>query len=184
MEYSIDDNFLEVSQLNRIKEYLTCDTFPYYIHPEINVEYDKASPLNRDVGMGEDFHYQMSHVLYVSKSNGLKETSNFFVKDIFDPLLNKIPLKFLLRMKVNFYSRTETLEVHKMHTDYNFKHKACIFYINSNDGYTTLENDIKIESVENRLLTFEGHEEHCSTNCTNKKFRVNINFNYLENDNE
>ena len=37
----------------------------------------------------------------------------------------------------------------------------------------------KINSVANRLITFDGSIEHASTDCTNATARVNINFNYL-----
>ena len=37
----------------------------------------------------------------------------------------------------------------------------------------------KIESIENRLVIFDSKKLHASTYCTNKKVRVNINFNYF-----
>ena len=60
-----------------------------------------------------------------------------------------------------------------------WNHKTAIFYINSNNGFTVLENDTKIESIENRLLLFNGSKKHHSTSCTNSGARININFNYL-----
>ena len=38
---------------------------------------------------------------------------------------------------------------------------------------------MKVDSVANRLITFDGSMEHASTDCTDEKTRVNINFNYL-----
>ena len=54
-----------------------------------------------------------------------------------------------------------------------------IFFVNSNDGFTILDDDTMIESVENRILFFDSSKLHNSTNCTNEKVRVNINFNFI-----
>ena len=63
---------------------------------------------------------------------------------------------------------------------YKFKdYKVSIFYVNSNDGYTEFEDGTRIESVENRLVTFPANMLHTGTTCTNKPFRIVINFNYF-----
>lgn len=54
-----------------------------------------------------------------------------------------------------------------------------IFYLNTNDGFTILNGETKINSVENRILLFDPSELHSSTTCTNDKCRVNVNFNYF-----
>ena len=61
----------------------------------------------------------------------------------------------------------------------HFPHKGAIFYINTNNGFTVLEDGTEIASVSNRLLLFNPSEPHHSTSCTDVKRRVNINFNYL-----
>ena len=40
------------------------------------------------------------------------------------------------------------------------------------------ENGKKVESVENRLVTFDTPLRHTGTNCTNQKYRLTLNFNY------
>ena len=82
-------------------------------------------------------------------------------------------------MKVNLYPRTETLQVHEWHTDYDYSHKGILLYFNNNDGYTELFDGTKIESIENRAMFFNPGEDHRSTNCTNQKARFNLNCNYL-----
>ena len=62
--------------------------------------------------------------------------------------------------------------------DYNYPHKGAIYYINTNDGMTLLQNNIEINSIENRLLLFDSSIEHASTSTTNEKARINININY------
>ena len=44
---------------------------------------------------------------------------------------------------------------------------------------TILNDDIMIESVENRVLLFDPSLPHSSTTCTNAKARFNININYF-----
>ena len=66
-----------------------------------------------------------------------------------------------------------------MHVDYPYSHKAAIFYINTCDGYTKLEDGTKIDSVANRMLLFDASKPHTPSDCTNQSVRVNINFNYF-----
>ena len=65
-----------------------------------------------------------------------------------------------------------------LHVDYNFSHKGALYYLNTCDGHTKIEGE-NVETIANRMVFFDAGEEHNSTNCTNDKFRVNINFNYF-----
>ena len=56
---------------------------------------------------------------------------------------------------------------------------TSILYLNTNDGYTIFEDGTKIESVENRLVTFDSHIKHSGTSCTNQKVRLVLNMNYF-----
>ena len=71
-----------------------------------------------------------------------KVNSNFY--DLFLPILNKIKIKKILRVKLNCYPSTEKLRENKPHTDENYKHKGCIFSFNTCDGYTKLKDETKI----------------------------------------
>ena len=85
----------------------------------------------------------------------------------------------LIRVKINFYSRTETIIEHAKHIDCPFEHKGAILSLNTCDGFTRLEDDTKIESIANRLLVFDSSKPHNSSTTTNAKGRFNININYL-----
>ena len=95
------------------------------------------------------------------------------------PLIDKLNVKSLIRIKANLYHKTEKLIFHKPHLDYDFKHKGAILYLNTCNGYTVLNGGTKIKSVENTLLLFDSSKTHNSTNCTDKKIRLNININYF-----
>ena len=99
--------------------------------------------------------------------------------DLVKPIIRKIDHNLLLRVKANLYGRTETLKHRPAHQDYHFEHMAALFYVNTNDGFTVLEDGTEIESIENRLLLFNGATMHHSTTCTDKKRRVTINFNFM-----
>ena len=69
--------------------------------------------------------------------------------------------------------------MHNNHVDYPFPHKGAIFYLNTNNGLTILEDKVEVESIENRLLLFDSSKQHKSTTCTDDKCRINVNFNFF-----
>ena len=144
-------------------------------HPELeNVEKENL-----------DDNFQLSYVLYESPnarigSEPIVSSQNKFLFPIF---FQKINPRGLLKVKTNLLMRTNEIIKHGFHCDYPADIYAglttSIFYINSNDGYTEFEDGTKIESVGNRLVTFPYHMKHRGTTCTNKPFRIVINFNYF-----
>jgi len=115
----------------------------------------------------------------------LKITSSYYFThlfetyEIFDSLLRKLNPSKLIRIKANLYPSTEQIEKHSNHIDYEYDNIGAIYYINTNNGLTILEDTIKVESIKNRLLLFDGTKLHCSTTCSDDKCRVNVNFNFI-----
>ena len=95
------------------------------------------------------------------------------------PIISRLDIKSILRIKGNLYPKTNTIFEHNTHTDFNFKHKGFLYYINNNNGFTKLNNGIKVESVENRGLFFDPSLSHNSSTCNDSNSRININFNYF-----
>lgn len=93
--------------------------------------------------------------------------------------MDQLDCKSLIRIKANLYPSTENIEYHDKHIDYDFEHRGAIFYLKTNNGYTIVEDDIKVESIANRILLFDPSKPHNSTTCTDDKCRVNVNFNYF-----
>ena len=54
---------------------------------------------------------------------------------------------------------------------YKFPYKTAVFYVNTNNGYTEFEDGTKVESVENRIIFFDGSRPHNSSTCTDQKIR-------------
>ena len=157
----IIDNILDKEDFSKIKNLYTSNEMSWHYREGIDSVNSKRN----------DFFFY--HILY--DQNVPK--SNFFGSII--PIFNKLGVvKSLIRIKANLYTRTNTIEHHADHTDLPFEHKTALFYINNNNGLTVLEDGTKVESVENRLLLFDGSRKHHSTSSTND-VRININFNYF-----
>ncbi len=115
----------------------------------------------------------------------LKITSSYYFThlfesyEIFDALLKKLNPEKIIRIKANLYPSTEKIEKHSNHIDYEFENVGAIYYLNTNDGLTILEDTVEVKSVKNRLLLFDGSKLHRSTTCTNDKCRVNVNMNFV-----
>jgi len=162
MAHQIIDNFLDQEDFKKLKETVLSNSFPWYFEPVVNELHSKKDKTSYFV-----------HIVFNKTANS--SYFNFF-NDVFT---NKLKVKSYIRIKANLYPKTKNLENHEPHVDYDFIHSGAIFYVNTNDGFTILEKGEKIESIENRLLLFEANKPHNSTNCTNSKYRININFTYF-----
>ena len=159
------DNFLTEEEYQKIYNLMTSDDISWYYTPNITFPKENAS----------NNLFYMTHHFY----NDDRPLSAYFDSHIFPMFQKKLKARTIIRVKGNLYPSQNKLSQHKPHTDYAYEHKAAIYCINTCDGYTMFENGKTISSVANRLITFDGSMEHASTDCTNAKSRININFNYL-----
>ena len=157
----IIDNFLDPYHFESIKKVMTGGNFPWYTGGRTNV-----SGTKKNDGM------YFTHRFYLWKPQ-----SDYL--NLLKPLLQKIPYDAnkLSRIKGNLYPQSQRRIYHGWHVDHDTPQQACIFYINTNNGYTVFKNK-KVKSIENRLLIFDPGILHRSTTCTDVPFRMNINFNY------
>ena len=102
-----------------------------------------------------------------------------FADTLLLPLLYRLPIKKLLRARVNCYPKSCKIIYNKLHTDDDFLHKVALFSVNTNNGFTYFENKTKIKSKENQMILFPGHIKHCSVMQRDTNLRINININYL-----
>lgn len=124
----------------------------------------------------EDLHdFQFTHTFYKTHS----PTSDWI--NVISPILEFINPSALVRIKANLLPRTEKHIIHEYHYDHNqFDGKIALFYVNTNNGYTIFKDETKIDSVENRLLIFDGNVLHTGTTCTDQRVRCVINFMFYE----
>ena len=100
-------------------------------------------------------------------------------ENLVQPLMEKGVITKLERAKANFYPSWHELKEHDQHIDYGEPHGACVFSLNTCDGFTRIGKDITVNSVANRAVLFDGSRLHNSSNCTTPSGRFNINLNFI-----
>lgn len=161
-QYQIIDNFLENHVFLKIQDAFSGGQIPWFYSPGI------AKPGDEKL---KTFYF--THTLY----DGHSPQSKFY--ELLVPIFERLQVKALLRAKANLFPNIGEYVEAGMHSDWDFKHNGAIFYINTNNGFTILNDGTKIESVANRVLLFDSSLPHASTFCTDQKVRANININYF-----
>ena len=165
MKYKVIDNFLDEKYFGSLVTLVTETTWAF----QSNIAYPKEHKKWKE----ENKLFCMAHTLYDNRT-----PMSYLYENIL-PLLEKLGVKCLIRIKANLYPNTETLHEHPMHIDADYSHSGAILSLNTCDGYTKLKDGTKTDSVANRILLFDPSEEHCSTTTTNIFARINININYI-----
>lgn len=161
-EYRIVDNLLPEQDFLALKQLLegSQSHFPWFYTAHVAYPTDKSDSYFR-------------HTFY----EGGSPASSYYPN--LEPIIKRIDCKALLRARANLYPSKNEIIHHAQHVDYDFGHKTLILYINTNNGFTCLEDGTKIESVANRALFFDGGKLHNSTTCTDAPCRINLSINYL-----
>jgi hypothetical protein len=162
VDYTVVDEFISKQDLEKIYSVITSVNFPWYFQEQINTKHSK-----------EDNSFYFTHLLFIDN----KINSDAY--HLFSPIIDKLKIESLIRVKINCYPRTYAIEENIAHRDYEYPHKGFIYYFNTCDGYTKLSENIKIDSIANRALYFDPSIPHQSTTCTNTKARFNMNINYF-----
>lgn len=167
MDYKIIDNFLPSDSFNHIQEHL--------LGPNIEWAYNSSMAMPDNECYHDPYDFQFTHTFYRNSQPSSHHIS------LLDPILQVLNPSALVRIKGNLQPRSAHIVTHQHHLDHDFfDGKIAIFYVNSNNGYTLLSNGTKINSVENRLLIFDGNILHTGTTCTDQKVRVVINFMFYQ----
>ena len=159
MTHEIVDGFLPDEYLHNLCVNICSQNFPWYFGDFVGTPAD----IN---------NCYFVHTVFNDKT----VTSNFI--DALNPLLNLIAPKELIKVRILQYMGHDRLIEHQPHTDYDVEHKACVLYLNTNNGFTRLSDGTCVESIYNRALTFNGNTLHNSTNCTDEKRRLVLTVNY------
>lgn len=153
--YKVIDNFLEKEDFQSLSSLNLDKNFLWSIN-------DMENPKSLFLEM---YHY--------IDNQPLSEFYNELV-----PILKKIEVLGLVEIKSNLYFGNTFIQSFKKEKKYDFSVGTAVYYLNSNDGYTLLEDGSKIESRENRILLFEDCNYY-ETNCTDNSCRANITINYF-----
>lgn len=132
--------------------------------------------------VAQDNRPQFTHAFY----KDFEPVSEYwkYIKGILSVLR---PEMGLFRVKANLTQREDKLYQKPFHVDINskftglpIKHRVCILYLNTNDGYTIFESSgEKVMSIANRAVLFPGHLRHAGTNCTDESSRIVLNIDYF-----
>jgi len=166
---SIQDNFLTMTEFTTLRDIVTADTFPWFF-TKTTVRDDK-----------EDSTGLFSRTVYYENIPRGELFYSMF------PILDRMGVEIIFRIKLNLQPRLPEPYFSTFHTDTDHweasraaQWTTSIFYMNTCNGYTELENGQKIESVENRLVSFPSNIEHRGVTQTDEQTRILINFNYLK----
>ena len=161
--YEIIDNALPKEEFEGIKNFMLNPNFSWNLTPVITNEKENL-PIHAS--------FYFTHMFW----------DGFVIEpesQMFAPLLNMMDCRAIMRIKANCTPSTEVCIHHDNHCDYAYPHRGALFYINTNNGCTILEDKDEIKPVENRLLLFDPSKPHRSTTCTDDKCRINVNFNFF-----
>lgn len=155
------DNFVDQKNFSEIQQLIFSDVFPWYYGKY------KVETINHNIN-----NYQFVHMFYYNY--GIR--SDYF--DILNPMLEKLNVKSLVKVKINLTTVTEKIYDFELHTDVDFECKTAILYLNTNNGYTTI-GDEKISSIENRIVVFNSQIPHSGSTCSDQSVRCVLNINYF-----
>jgi|688.fasta_scaffold03083_14 hypothetical protein len=173
MKVHIIDNFLPEEEFNQIKNFITGKTIPWY-HGQV---IEENIPNISSIDCTTEENYQFSHIFYID------DQAAPFIGSI-SPLVDgiiQVGCRSLVRIKANLTLKTDEIIEHGFHVDYqDFDGgKTAIYYVNTNNGYTKFESGDTVDSLENRLVVFDGTMLHTGTTCTDKIGRYVINFDFF-----
>jgi|TARA_R110000796_G_scaffold66909_3_gene153749 hypothetical protein len=163
-DVTVIQDFLPLDIYEKINQTVMGNNFPWFFNSNVSSDL-KPDSIN-------DFIF--FHHLYAS--DGIK--SNFF-NTILMPILGKLNFNYIIRSKINLYTRKEKQLQHDFHIDQEKEHMVALYSVNTNNGSTVFENGKKILSVANQVIIFNGNLNHASCVQTDKQTRVNININFI-----
>ena len=175
---SIQDNFLAEEEFVALRNIIINQNFPWYFTPKPRKE------LFRDDFDSEFDPGTFNHIVYEDNT----PTSPLY-ESHFLSILAQLDCAILTRIRITFASlifpKPFRAERHQDIVDLKeaiaAKWTSSILYMNTNNGYTEFETGKKVESVENRLVTFPSEIHHCGISQTDEQTRILINFGYLRN---
>jgi len=162
MSYKIIDNFLPENIFNPLFDLMSSYHFPWYFNEFVA---DEDSPLD---------NFQFTHTFFNTSIDVVHTPYHNFIS----PIIDRLDVKKLERVKANLNPRTSTHEEGGYHIDME-DCTTSILYLNTNNGWTEIQGNGKIECVKNRLVTFDSNLIHSGYTCTDQKRKVVLNFNYV-----
>ena len=187
IKYKIIDNFLSDSDFSELTGNIspipTGPSFP--VAPSFGWDYtgnqvggdeqDRFKKVTNIELLNPINDWYLSHMLYLGfyQSQALRYLGT---------LLDKINPLSLYKIQANLTVQQEKRRRSLFHIDYGGKTSmtTSIFYMNSTNGPTILEDGTEIECRANRLVSYPYETYHAAVLCTDQPYRIVINFNYFK----
>ena len=167
MNYKIIDNFLERELFLKLKNKVEDIEFPW------RRRFFSSPGCRTDKGY---FTYNLYNDFKMSINTPLYE-------DILIPILYKLKAKAVIQARINMFINEFMFEKYlTYHQDHTFDCKTAILNITNCNGGTQLKinnDEIIIESKENRVLIFDTTIEHRTVRPSNSSIRHILNINYF-----
>ena len=166
----IYDNFLEEKDFKDLQEFIHGDLFPWYFRQ--GTVYPTDDP--------DDWRF--SHLVY-STGNGIVSPMQYDLWNLIAPVINKINVGAVTRVKLNLDMKTKKHVKTEWHVDNTWANSVNaytgIFYLNDNNGYTEFRSGEKVKSTSNKLVLFRANEEHRGVTQTDVTRRIVLNLNMM-----
>jgi hypothetical protein len=167
LNYKIIDNFLEKDVFDNFKKIIfSSENIPwYYKYGQTN----ESSNSEEDIGFFSLCFFSNFKEDFV------------FLNNFLHLIYTKLNCRSLIKSKANLTLRGNNKNKLFFHTDYPYNSYTAIFYLNTNNGATILDEkkQIEINSIENRILIFDANINHAVKVQTDEKRRIVLNINYF-----
>lgn len=188
MNYKIIDNLLSPEELKEVQEIMINGSsmdrrLPWYFKGK-NINADSAESPVKEYPTPDYIYSEMTHVMRYYDDSLMPDSP--WCK-IGLQIINKIEPTSVYRIKCNMGFINDEPLVSGWHYDSdddNGPWKNCysaIYYVNTNNGKTILEDGTIINSIENRLAIFPNDTLHTGVSQTDEDVRVLINFGFYLN---
>lgn len=164
------DNFLQGEELKKLHHLFDDFNIPWYF---------SSSSIYADKGYydKDDKKFMFTHKFVHDE----KIISDFY--PVIEPMISKlksiIDFNYIYRIKANLYTDQNKHVEHTPHQDLHGldkKYYTAIYFVNSNNGKTVVK-DIKIPSISNTIVLFDGDINHYGITQTDTQTRIVININ-------
>ena len=169
--YKVIDNFLGPEENLNLTKNLLARNFPWSITSKTGVMQLHGFNLN-------PLNMQNTHI-FVSKGEVVSDHYH-----VIEKLSNKLNYSNSIRIKANCELAKYVQFKSDFHIDQRNPDKTplenvtnCIYYLNTNNGYTEFRDGTIVESLSDRLLIFPNNLSHRGVSQTNCSYRIVINFN-------
>ena len=163
------DDFLEKKYFDRLVEQINSRDFPWKYCDTVSHSLDESRISTQE--LEEQFYFV--HNIY-ENNKPLSPLYEYIL-----PVYDKLDIRSLMRSRIIMYMNQGKQIIHEKHFDFHYDHNAALLYLNTNNGFTEFVDGTRCDSVENRLVIFNGRIEHTSSTCTDVKKRQVLTINYF-----